>query len=66
MKLVYLKNDKKEIVFNEVVASDKARALKLKLMADYKYNGCKGYIVNLDAFEGVFSVKVEKPKEKKK
>jgi hypothetical protein len=70
MKIVYLKNEKKEIVFSEIVKSEKARELKLKLMGDSKFNGCSGFIVNLDSVEGVFKVKVKaeakKPTTKKK
>ncbi len=66
MKIVYLKNEKKEIVFHEVVSNDKARPLKLKLMGESKFDGCRGFIVNLDAYEGVFIVKAEATKTDKK
>ena len=65
MKIIYLKNNKKEIVFSKIVKNEDAKSNKTELMAELKYNNCRGYIVNLDSYEGVFLVKAEKPKKTK-
>ena len=66
MKIVYLKNQKKEIVFSEIVKKEEARDLKIKLMADKKFNGCSGFIVNLDSIESTFRVVLKEEENPKR